>query len=176
MIQLWLMRNAAWVVISVAIIGIGFWVGHSRNEIRPALDSALAERDNILSALENERAARLKAEEAISAYSKELQSIRRRVNSTPVRVCFDETAPVPATADTASDSDAATSQTGRISGAPRGDLAALRELAFQCDAVSARLRALQQWAMNTVLRFCPPAEEPIVSKCGPMRPYTRCWT
>jgi hypothetical protein len=151
MIQLWLMRNAAWVVISVAIIGIGFWVGHSlkeagRNEIRPALDAALAERDNILSALENERAERRKAEEAISAYSKELQSIRRRVNSTPVRVCFDETAPVPATAGTASNSDAATSQTGRISGAPRGDLAALRELAFQCDAVSARLRALQQWA------------------------------
>lgn len=150
MIQLWLMRNAAWVVISVAIIGIGFWVGHSlkeagRNEIRPALDAALAERDNTLSALENERAARLKTEEAISAYSKELQSIRRRVNSTPVRVCFDETAPVPA-AGTASNSDAATSQTGRISGAPRGDLAALRELAFQCDAVSAQLRALQQWA------------------------------
>jgi hypothetical protein len=151
MIQLWLARNIAWIAISAVVIGAGFWVGHSlkeagRNEIRPALDAALAERDNILATLKNERAARQKAEGAISAYSQELQSIRRRYSTEPVRVCFDETAPVPATGATAVSADAASASAGSIPAAPRGDLTALRELAFQCDALSAQLRALQQWA------------------------------
>jgi len=151
MIQAWLLKNAVLIAVSAAVLGSALWIGHSlkeagRNEIRPILDKALAERDNLSSQLENERAERQRAEEATSAYSKELANIRRRVSGEPVRVCFDETAPVPATGGTASNSDAATSQSGSIPGSPRGDLAALRELAYQCDAVSARLRALQLWA------------------------------
>jgi hypothetical protein len=151
MIQAWLLKNAALVAVSAVVLGSALWVGHSlkeagRNEIRPILDKTLAERDNLASQLESERAERQKAEEATSAYSKELASIRRRVSGEPVRVCFDETSAVSAASGTASNSDAAASQAGSVSGAARGDLAALRELAYQCDAVSARLRALQSWA------------------------------
>jgi hypothetical protein len=149
MIQAWLAKNGALFIISVMVIGSGLWVGHSlkeagRNEIRPILDKALAERDNLAATLENERAARRKAEEATIAYSKELAQIRRVARrSEPVRVCFTDADDVPASAAGA---DGSAASAGELSRPPRGDLAALRELAYQCDAVSARLRALQQWA------------------------------
>jgi hypothetical protein len=154
MIQAWLLRQAPLIVVSLAVIGAGLWVGHSliergRNEVRPMLDKALSERDNLASQLENERAERKKTEEAISAYSKELATLRRRPRGEPVRVCFDETAPVPAPGAAASDPDGTAALAGGLPGTARGDLEALRELAYQCDAVSARLRALQKWASSS---------------------------
>jgi hypothetical protein len=151
MIQAWLLKQAPLIVISLTVIGAGLWVGNSliergRNEVRPMLDKALSERDNLASQLENERAERKKTEEAISAYSKELATLRRRPRGEPVRVCFDETASVPATGAAAGDTDGAAALAGGLPGTARGDLEALRELAYQCDAVSARLRALQKWA------------------------------
>ena len=151
MIQAWLLKQAPMIVISLTVIGAGLWVGHTliergRNEVRPMLDKALAERDNLAATLENERAERRRAEEAVGAYSKEIASLRRRPRGEPVRVCFDETTPMPATGTAASDPDGAAPSAGVVSGAARGDLEALRELAYQCDAVSARLRALQRWA------------------------------
>jgi hypothetical protein len=151
MIQAWLLKQAPLVVISLTVIGAGLWVGNSliergRNEVRPMLDKALSERDNLASQLENERAERKKTEEAISAYSKELASLRRRPRGEPVRVCFDETTPMPAPGAAAGDTDGAAALAGGLPGTARGDLEALRELAYQCDEVSARLRALQRWA------------------------------
>jgi hypothetical protein len=151
MIQAWLLKQAPLIVISLTVIGAGLWVGNSliergRNEVRPMLDKALSERDNLASQLENERAERKKTEEAISAYSKELATLRRRPRGEPVRVCFDETAPVPAPGASASDPDGISALSRGFSGTARGDLEALRELAYQCDEVSARLRALQKWA------------------------------
>ena len=151
MIQAWLLKQAPLIVISLTIIGAGLWVGNSliergRNEVRPMLDKALAERDNLAATLENERAERRRAEEAVGAYSKEIASLRRRPRGEPVRVCFDETAPVSASGAAAGDTDGAAALAGGLPGTARGDLEALRELAYQCDAVSARLRALQKWA------------------------------
>jgi hypothetical protein len=151
MIQAWLLKQAPLIVISLTVIGAGLWVGHTliergRNEMRPILDKALAERDNLAATLENERAERRRAEEAVGAYSKEIASLRRRPRGEPVRVCFDETAPVPAPGAAAGDPDGAAALAGGLPGTARGDLEALRELAYQCDAVSARLRALQKWA------------------------------
>jgi len=151
MIQAWLLRRAPLIFVAVVILGAGWWVAHSlvergRNEVRPMLDKALAERDNLAATLENERAERRRAEEAMSAYSKELTNLRRRPRGEPVRVCFDETATVPATGAASGSADGAASGTGVVPGAARGDLESLRELAYQCDAVSARLRALQKWA------------------------------
>ena len=151
MIQAWLLKQAPLIVISLTVIGAGLWVGHTliergRNEMRPILDKALAERDNLAATLENERAERRRAEEAVGAYSKEIASLRRRPRGEPVRVCFDETAPVPASGAAASDPDGAAALAGGLPGTARGDLEALRELAYQCDEVSARLRALQKWA------------------------------
>ena len=119
------------------------------------LDKALAERDNLASQLENERAERKKTEEAISAYSKELATLRRRPRGEPVRVCFDETAPMPAPGAAAGDTDGIAALAGGLPGTARGDLEALRELAYQCDAVSARLRALQKWASPSATTESP---------------------
>lgn len=160
MIQAWLLKQAPLIVISLTIIGAGLWVGNSliergRNEVRPMLDKALAERDNLASQLENERAERKKTEEAISAYSKELATLRRRPRGEPVRVCFDEIAPVPAPGAAAGDTDGTAALAGGLPGTARGDLEALRELAYQCDAVSARLRALQKWVSPSAQTASP---------------------
>jgi hypothetical protein len=151
MIQAWLLKQAPLIVISLTVIGAGLWVGHTliergRNEVRPMLDKALSERDNLAATLENERAERRRAEEAVGAYSKEIASLRRRPRGEPVRVCFDETTPMPAPGAAASDPDGIVALSRGLSGTARGDLEALRELAYQCDEVSARLRALQKWA------------------------------
>jgi hypothetical protein len=132
-------------------VAAGLWVGHSliergRNEVRPMLDKALEERDNLAATLENERAERRRAEEAVGAYSKEIASLRRRPRGEPVRVCFDETTPMPAPGTAAGNPDGIAALSRGFSGTARGDLEALRELAYQCDEVSARLRALQKWA------------------------------
>lgn len=160
MIYGWLLKQAPLIALSAVVIGAGFWVGHSlvergRNEVRPMLDKALAERDNLAATLENERAERRRAEEAVSAYSKEIASLRRRPRGEPVRVCFDETAPVPASGAAASDPDGAAALAGSLSGTVRGDLEAIRDLAYQCDTVSARLRALQKWASPSATTESP---------------------
>jgi hypothetical protein len=161
MIQAWLLKQAPLIVISLTVIGAGLWVGNSliergRNEVRPMLDKALAERDNLAATLENERAERRRAEEAVGAYSKEIASLRRRPRSSePVRVCFDETTPMPAPGSAASDPDGIAALTRGLPGTARGDLEALRELAYQCDEVSARLRALQRWASPSATTESP---------------------
>jgi hypothetical protein len=153
MIQAWLLRQVPLIVVSLAIIGAGLWVGNTliergRNEVRPLLDKALSERDNLLAQLENEKVERRRAEEAVDAYSKEVTSLRRRPRGKPVRVCFNETTPMPAPGTAASDPDGTAALAGGLSGTARGDLEALRELAYQCDVISAQLRALQKWASS----------------------------
>lgn len=153
MIQAWLLRQVPLIVVSLAIIGAGLWVGNTliergRNEVRPLLDKALSERDNLLAQLENEKVERRRAEEAVDAYSKEVTSLRRRPRGKPVRVCFNETAPVPAASATAGDTSGAAPSAGDVPAAARGDLESLRELAYQCDVISAQLRALQKWASS----------------------------
>lgn len=152
MIKAWLLRHLPEVVISVALLAASFAVGHSlielgRDEVRPMLDKALAERDNLAATLEFERANAKRAEEAVNVYTKEIAGLRRTIRDRgPVRVCFADAAAVPASGEAAAAADGAASAAGAVPGAPRGDLAALRELAHQCDTVSARLRALQQWS------------------------------
>jgi hypothetical protein len=152
MIQAWLLRQAPYIIVSLVLLVAGLVVGNwligiGRGQVQPHLDKALAERDNLAATLEFERANAKKAEEAVNAYTKEIAGLRRVIRDRPpVRVCFDEAAPVPATSPAASAADGAAPSAGSLSGAPRGDLAALRELAYQCDVTAARLRALQQWA------------------------------
>lgn len=160
MITGWLIRNSIPIALSAMVLAGLLFVAHSlkeqgRNEVRPMLDKALEERDNLASQLENERAERQRAEEATSAYSKELASLRRRPRGEPVRVCFDETAPMSTPSAAASDPNGTAALAGGLPGTARGDLEALRELAYQCDEVSARLRALQKWASPSAATESP---------------------
>lgn len=151
MIPVFLLRNAPMIALWVAVIGAGLLVGHKlkesgRNEVVPLLDKALEERDNLAAALEFERANARKAEEAVDAYTKEIAGLRRVIRDRgPVRVCFSDSDNMPATSAAAENTDGTAATSGGVSGAARGDLAAIRELAYQCDAVSAQLRALQWW-------------------------------
>lgn len=152
MIKAWALRNAPAIVIALALaasaLAVGNWlIGIGRGQVQPHLDKALADRDNLAAALEFERANAKKAEEAVNAYTKEISGLRRALRDRgPVRVCFDDSAAVPSAGTAAGPADGAAASAGSLPGAARGDLAALRELAYQCDAISARLRALQQWS------------------------------
>jgi hypothetical protein len=152
MIQAWLLRQAPYIIISLALLAVGLTVGNwligvGREQVQPHLDRALAERDNLASTLEFERANAKKAEEAVNAYTKEIAGLRRVIRDRgPVRVCFSDAPKMPASSAASSSANDPASSAGSVSGAPRGDLAALRELAYQCDALSAQLRGLQKWA------------------------------
>ncbi len=119
-----------------------------REEIRPQVERLEAE-------LRTERVNRIRAEMASSAYASELASLARRpVRNTPVRLCR-EPAAVPA-GSAAQGADGAASTTGSSAGSagtniePGPDIGPeLRELAAQCDAQNAKLRALQKWAQTT---------------------------
>ena len=161
MIQAWLLRQAPYIVISLALLGVGLVVGNwliniGREQVQPHLDMALAERDNLASTLKFERANAKKAEEAVNAYTKEIAGLRRVIRDRPpVRVCFSDAPDVPAAGPSAGSANDPTASAGSVSGAPRGDLAALRELAYQCDALSAQLRGLQKWASPSATMESP---------------------
>lgn len=161
MIQAWLLRQAPYIIISVALLTVGFAVGNwligiGRGQVQPHLDRALAERDNLASTLEFERANAKKAEEAVNAYTKEIAGLRRALRDRPpVRVCFSDAPNVPAAGAASGGANDSTPSAGSVPGTPRGDLAALRELAYQCDAVSAQLRAIQKWASPSATTESP---------------------
>ena len=161
MIQAWLLRQAPYIVISLALLGVGLAVGNwligiGRGQVQPHLDRALAERDNLASTLEFERANAKKAEEAVNAYTKEIAGLRRVIRDRgPVRVCFSDAPDVPAAGAASGGANDSTPSAGSVPGTPRGDLAALRELAYQCDAVSAQLRAIQKWASPSATTESP---------------------
>jgi hypothetical protein len=152
MIAAFLLRHGLKLVAGAAVAALFLWIPHSlkeagRNEIRPELDRVSRERDNLLAVLEIERANAKKAEDAVNAYSREIAGLRRVLRDRPpVRVCFSDAPDVPAAGPATEGAAGATPAAGSLPGAPRGDLAALRDLAYQCDTVSARLRALQRWA------------------------------
>lgn len=151
MIAAFLLRHGLKLVAGAVVAALFLWIPHSlkeagRNEIRPELDRVSRERDNLLATLEIERANAKKAEDAVNAYSQEIAGLRRVLRDRPVRVCFSDAPDVPAAGPATEGAAGPAPAAGSLPGAPRGDLAALRELAYQCDTVSARLRALQRWA------------------------------
>jgi len=161
MIQAWLLRQAPYIIISLALLGVGLAVGNwligiGREQVQPHLDTALKERDNLASILDFERANAKKAEEAVNVYTKEIAGLRRVIRDRgPVRVCFSDAPDVPAAGPAAEGVDGGTSSAGGVPGAPRGDLAALRELAYQCDALGAQLRGLQKWVAPSATTESP---------------------
>lgn len=148
MIQAWLLKQVPYVILAAGLLLLGYWIGHTliergRDEFRPVVERLQFE-------LDNERATRKRNEEAIDGYLAELEVIRKRPRpSNPVRLCV---TPAPQANGTSSATDGATASTGSSAGEVREDLVAgpdigpeLRELAFQCDAENAKLRALQGW-------------------------------
>jgi hypothetical protein len=153
MIQAWLFRQTAYVVIAAAVIGggalAGWWVKEQgRKEMQPVIDRLQSE-------LEAERAARQRNEEALNAYTQELELLRNRPRSnSPVRLCV--TPSVPDRPTPASVDDPTPTARGD-SGQARDDFAAgpdigipLRNLAYRCDVEQAKLRALQEWVNGLV--------------------------
>jgi hypothetical protein len=147
-IQVWLLRQAPYLILSVGVILFGYWIGSSliergRNEIRPQLEKAQQE-------LASERATRVRNEEAIDGYLAELETIRKRPRSSnPVRLCV---TPASQAYQPSSTVDGSATPAGSSAGEVGEDLEAgpdigpeLRELAFQCDMENAKLRALQGW-------------------------------
>lgn len=120
-------------------------IEQGRAELRPKVEQLSKE-------LAEERADRKRAEEASSAYQNELQALRSRPRvSTPVRLCRPAAVPESSFSTTGSHDSTAPSWVGV--GSPRADFEAgpdigpeLRDLAAQCDASNAQLRALQKWA------------------------------
>jgi hypothetical protein len=149
MIQAWLLKQAPYLILSVGLLLLGYWVGSAliergRAELRPVIEQ-------LQSDLASERASRIRNEEALDAYQKELSVIRSRPRpSTPVRLCV--TPSVREASAAASGADGAPAGSGSDAGSAGADYragpdigAALRELAYQCDAENAKLRALQGW-------------------------------
>jgi hypothetical protein len=147
MIQLWLVRIAPYLIISAGVLAIGFAAGawikeQGRKELRPVIERLQTE-------LDNERENRKRNEAALNGYQSELAALRKRtVNRTPVRLCIDG----PVQDDAAGSVDGSTAAAGSGAGSARGNHRAsadigpaLRELAYDCDAENAKLRALQKW-------------------------------
>ena len=152
MIYAWLMRQLPLIGLSVALLVAGWAAGawlmeKGRAELRPVIERLQSE-------LESERAARIRNEEALNGYQKELDSLRNRPrNTSPVRLCV--TPSVRETTTTAGSLDGAAAPTGDSAGQTGSDLVAgpdigpaLRGLAYGCDAENAKLRALQGWARS----------------------------
>lgn len=149
----WLLKYAPHLILTAGLGLLAVYAAHTfreqgREEIRPQVERLEAE-------LRTERANRIRAEMASSAYASELASLARRpVRNTPVRLCR-EPAAVPA-GSAAQGADGAASTTGSSAGSAGTDIEQgpdigpeLRELASQCDAQNAKLRALQKWAQPT---------------------------
>ena len=132
----------------LAIYAVHTFREQGREEIRPQVERLEAE-------LRTERANRIRAEVASTAYASELAALASRpARSTPVRLCR-EPAAVPANS-AAQGTDGAAPTTGSSAGSAGANLEPgpdigpeLRELAAQCDAQNAKLRALQKWAQPT---------------------------
>ena len=146
----WLLKYVPHLAVAAGLGLLAVYAVHTfreqgREEIRPQVERLEAE-------LRTERANRIRAEVASNAYASELAALARRpVRSTPVRLCR-EPAAVPANnsaqgtagAAPAAGSDAGSAGANFEQGPDIGP--ELRELAAQCDAQNAKLRALQRWA------------------------------
>ena len=146
----WLLKYVPHLAVAAGLGLLAVYAVHTfreqgREEIRPQVERLEAE-------LRAERANRIRAEVASNAYASELAALARRpVRSTPVRLCR-EPAAVPANnsaqgtagAAPAAGSDAGSAGANFEQGPDIGP--ELRELAAQCDAQNAKLRALQRWA------------------------------
>lgn len=132
----------------LAIYAVHTFREQGREEIRPQVERLEAE-------LRTERANRIRAEVASTAYASELAALASRpARSTPVRLCR-EPAAVPA-GSPAQGVDGAAPAAGSSAGSAGANFEQgpdigpdLRELAAQCDAQNAKLRALQKWAQPT---------------------------
>ncbi len=152
MIPLWALKIVPYFLAVLSVIGGGYWVANTliergRNEVRPELERALKELD---------RAERewKRAEAATYEYQTELATLRSRPRGGgPVRLCVSPAEMrADATTTTTNDRTSSTWELPRQDGADHQagpDIGPeLRELALQCDEVSARLRALQKWAIE----------------------------
>jgi hypothetical protein len=144
---LWLARFLPHITLSLGVIVMGFVVGawlkeQGRKELRPVIERLQTE-------LDTERENRKRNEAALNGYQSELAALRKRtVSRTPVRLCIDG----PVQDDAAGSVDDSTAAAGSGAGSARGNHRAsadigpaLRELAYNCDAENAKLRALQKW-------------------------------
>jgi len=144
---LWLARFLPHITLSLGVIVMGFVVGawlkeQGRKELRPVIERLQTE-------LDTERENRKRNEAALNGYQSELAALRKRtVSRTPVRLCIDG----PVQDDAAGSVDDSAAAAGSGAGSARGNHRAsadigpaLRELAYDCDAENAKLRALQKW-------------------------------
>lgn len=152
MVQAWLLRQLPYILLFVSVIGAaigtGFWLKEQgRKELRPVVERLESE-------LAAERALRLRNEETLNAYQKELDALRNRPRpASPVRLCIPP--PVSKPPKSTGSTDGPSSQNGSDAGQAGGGVVPgpdigpeLRQLAFDCDAENAKLRALQNWIKN----------------------------
>jgi hypothetical protein len=148
----WLLKYAPHLILTAGLGLLAIYAVHTfreqgREEIRPQVERLEAE-------LRAERANRVRAEMASTAYASELAALASRpARNTPVRLCRDTSAVRPSPTPQRIDDPAAS--TGSSAGSAGADLEQgpdigpeLRELAAQCDVQNAKLRALQQWASS----------------------------
>ncbi len=149
----WLLKYAPHLILTVGLGLLAVYAVHTfreqgREEIRPQVERLEAE-------LRTERATRIRAEMASTAYASELAALASRpVRSAPVRLCRDSGAVRPGYAAPRTDDPApAAGSSAGSAGAnlePGPDIGPeLRGLAAQCDLQNAKLRALQKWAQPT---------------------------
>ena len=146
----WLLKYAPHLVaVAVLIAGAALAVHKIREGVRDELAPKI---DRLETELRTERATRIRAEMASTAYASELAALASRpVRSAPVRLCRDPGAVRPGYAAPRTDDPAPAAGSG--AGSVGANLEQgpdigpdLRELAAQCDAQNAKLRALQRWA------------------------------
>jgi hypothetical protein len=154
MMPVWLLRYLPHLIAAVAVVAAAAWGVHKiREGVRDELEPEIRRLETQLRA---ERADRARAETALDAYRAELDGLASRTQpATPVRLC--RTAPVRSPKPPTEGADAAApaaggdaGQVGADSGEGSGpDIGPdLRDLAASCDAISARLRALQGWVSS----------------------------
>ena len=155
------MIGPRWLVdvgIAVVILGVGYAAGHwimeqVREEGRAELR---AENEQLRGELERQRIDRSRAESATAKYLAELEVLRRAARTRSVRLCVSTSAVRAGEPAARADEPAAAAGVG--DGAARSNPQAwqpgadigrdLFDLAAQCDAEIARLRALQGWVRD----------------------------
>jgi hypothetical protein len=149
----WLLKYAPHLVaVAVLIAGAALAVHKIREGVRDELAPKI---DRLETELRAERATRIRAEMASSAYASELAALASRpVRSAPVRLCRDPGAVRPGYAAPRTDDPAPAAGSGAGSAGANLEQGPdigpdLRELAAQCDSQNAKLRALQKWAQPT---------------------------
>ena len=145
----WLLRYLPHLIAAVAVVAAAAWGVHKiREGVRDELEPKIVRLEQTLAA---ERADRRRAEDASDKYRQELDALATRPRpSTPVRLC--RAAPVRSPKPSAEGTDGAAPAAGSDAGSLGADTGEgpdigpdLRDLAAACDAISARLRALQGW-------------------------------